>query len=77
MQTGMIENYVGNINDIGPMYPFVGMELLLVIVAVVVWLYWHYKQIQIENEEMKHILKLTKCDKTRLKHISRKNSNNR
>jgi hypothetical protein len=29
MQTGLIENWTGNPLEIGPMYPFVGMEMVL------------------------------------------------
>lgn len=36
---------------VGPMYPFVGIELLLFIVAVVLWVLWHVWQIGSENRE--------------------------
>ena len=77
MQTGIYNNLTGNINDIGPMYPFVGFEIHMVVVAVFIWLYWHYKQIKIENNEIKHILELTKNEKVQSQHISRINTNNR
>jgi hypothetical protein len=49
MNTGNIANWDGNMMDIGPLYPFVGWEVPMVIIAVVFWLGWHYLQIQMEN----------------------------
>ena len=49
MNTGNITDWNGNILDIGPIYPFVGWETLMVIIAVVFWLGWHYLQIRMEN----------------------------
>ncbi len=37
--------------SIGPMYPFVGTEVLLVVVAVVLWLLWHWRSGRGEDEE--------------------------
>ncbi len=46
MQTGLIENWTGNPLDIGPMYPFVGMEMALFVVCaalVIVYTVWQLK----------------------------------
>ncbi|MCH6581687.1 MAG: hypothetical protein V3S73_02340 [Gammaproteobacteria bacterium] len=43
MTTG-IESWAGNISEIGPMYPFVGTEVLLLIIGVVTWIGWHIWQ---------------------------------
>ena len=51
MRTGHIENWSGNMIDIGPLYPFVGSEFLLWIIALVIWLAWHYWQSRIERKE--------------------------
>lgn len=53
MKTGLIENWVGKISDIGPMYPFVGSEKLLVLVCVGLWIVWHIIQIVGEGKELK------------------------
>lgn len=37
--------------NIGPIYPWQGSELIMVIAAVVVWILWHIFQIREENEE--------------------------
>ena len=49
MNTENITDWNGNITDIGPIYPFVGWEVWMVVIAVVFWLGWHYLQIRMEN----------------------------
>ncbi len=44
MTTGNFENFAGEIAEIGPMYPFVGSEGLLVVVGLVFWIAWHIWQ---------------------------------
>ena len=46
-----IESWGGTITDIGPMYPMVGTEGLLVIIGVVAWIAWHVIQAKRENRE--------------------------
>lgn len=41
----------GNPEEIGPMYPFVGLEWLFVVIAVVLWLGWHVLQARAETRE--------------------------
>lgn len=50
MATGNIENWAGTITDIGPMYPFVGTEMLWFILGVVFWIWWHIVQTKRENK---------------------------
>ena len=38
MNTGMVETWMGNPLDIGPMYPFVGSEWLFLLISVIGWL---------------------------------------
>ena len=49
MTTGQIDSFAGTITDIGPMYPFVGTEVLMVIVGVAFWVIWHILQTKMEN----------------------------
>ena len=44
-----VESWGGTITDIGPMYPMVGTEGLLVIIGVVAWIVWHVVQAKREN----------------------------
>ena len=46
-----IESWGGTITDIGPMYPMVGTEGLLVIIGVVAWIVWHVIQAKRENRD--------------------------
>jgi hypothetical protein len=49
--TGNFGNWDGPINAIGPIYPFVGWEMLMVIVLLVFWIAWHIIQIRKEYSE--------------------------
>ncbi len=48
MTTGNFENWTGEIADIGPVYPFVGTEMWLVVAGVVFWIGWHIVQCSAE-----------------------------
>jgi hypothetical protein len=37
--------------NVGPVYPWVGAELIMVIVAIVAWILWHIVQIREEENE--------------------------
>lgn len=37
--------------DMGAVYPWIGTEMILVLVAVLLWLLWHVVQIREENRE--------------------------
>ena len=50
MSTGSFENWAGTITDIGPLYPFVGTEMLWYILALVFWIGWHVVQTKRENK---------------------------
>ena len=46
-----IESWGGTITDIGPMYPMVGTEGVLVIIGMAAWIVWHVIQAKRENRE--------------------------
>jgi hypothetical protein len=50
MPTGNI--WDGNVLDIGPLYPFVGLEGLMVVALVVLWVGWHIAQMIGENRNL-------------------------
>ena len=52
MNTGMVDNWNGNMFDIGPIYPFVGWEVPLVILGFIFWIGWHYLQMHMENQQL-------------------------
>lgn len=49
MSTG-IKTWNMNMLDIGPMYPFPGTEVLLVLIGLGTWIVWHIIQIRSENK---------------------------
>lgn len=57
MSTGSFENWAGTITDIGPLYPFVGTEMLWYILALVFWIWWHVVQTKRENREYEEEIK--------------------
>jgi len=50
MSTGPVDNWL-NIDTFGAIYPFVGTEMMLVVVGFAFWLIWHFLQLRKENEE--------------------------
>jgi len=52
MNTGLVDNWNGNMFDIGPIYPFVGWEVPMVILCFVFWIGWHYLQMKMENRTL-------------------------
>jgi len=53
MTTGDFTDWAGTIADIGPVYPFVGTEFLLVIAGVAFWIAWHIAQLRKEADKLK------------------------
>jgi len=49
MSTGSFENWDGDLTLLGPIYPFVGSEMFMVVLAVIFWIGWHIWQIRMEN----------------------------
>jgi len=52
MATGNVENWTGNIAEIGAAYPFVGIETPLMIAGIVFWVWWHISQLRAESREL-------------------------
>lgn len=50
MSTTPVESWAVDLNTIGPIYPFVGIEVVLVIATVIFWIGWHIIQISMENK---------------------------
>ena len=52
MSTTAVETWAGaDLSQIGPIYPMVGTEFILVIIGVVFWLWFHIAQARIEKRE--------------------------
>ena len=52
MSTGDFANWDGDLTQLGAIYPFVGSEMLLVILAIIFWIGWHILQIRAENRQL-------------------------
>ena len=50
MSTG-IENWFGNMAELGPLYPFVGSEFILWIIGVALWIIWQISCTRAENRQ--------------------------
>ena len=50
MSTG-IENWLGNMADLGPLYPFVGSEFILWCIGVALWIVWQVSCTRAENQQ--------------------------
>jgi cytoskeletal protein RodZ len=57
MSTGNFENFAGTITEIGPLYPFVGTEMLWFILGLVFWIWWHVVQTKRETREYEEEVK--------------------
>lgn len=53
MSTTSIETWAGaDLSQIGPIYPMVGTEMILVMIGLVFWLAFHVLQARIERKEL-------------------------
>ena len=52
--TGNFGNWDGTITDIGPIYPFVGWEMVMVVILLVFWVAWHITQIRKEYRDFEN-----------------------
>jgi len=47
----MVTTWAVDLANVGPIYPWQGTELIMVIVAVAAWILWHIVQLREEKEE--------------------------
>ncbi len=48
MRTGLVESWGGNPVDTGPMYPFVGSEVLMFVICFILWVVYTVWQMRFE-----------------------------
>ncbi len=58
MSTTPVDSWAVDLNTLGPVYPFVGIEVVLVIAAVVFWIGWHVVQMSMESRTYEEDLRL-------------------
>jgi len=51
MTTGNIENWAGEIAQIGAIYPFLGSEVMLFAIGAILWFGWFIVQGRMEERE--------------------------
>lgn len=59
MSSTGLDSFTGP-QDIGPMYPGVGVEWVMVLIAFILWILWHIWQIADEEREYREAVKLYK-----------------
>ncbi len=60
MSTGSFESWKGTVTDIGPLYPFVGSEVVLVLIGLAFWIVWHFVQHRMESSNYKDDMEVLK-----------------
>ncbi len=58
MSTTPVDSWAVDLNTIGPVYPFAGIEAILVIAAVIFWVGWHVIQLKSESKTYEEDLRL-------------------
>jgi hypothetical protein len=58
MSTGNFTDWTGNMLDIGPLYPFVGSEVVMVVIGFVFVIGWFILQARVESREIGEDLRL-------------------
>ena len=50
MSTTPIESWAVDLGEVTAIYPFVGSEFIMAVVAIVLWIVWHIWQAKFENQ---------------------------
>lgn len=57
-----VGSWNGTISDLGPLYPMVGSETILVVIGLVFWVVWHIWQFRMENANYRDDLETLKVN---------------
>ncbi len=66
-----LDSWAVDLAEVGPVYPFQGTEVLMVIVGLALWLGWHVWQIRAENAEIEEDLHMADQRKKQIDEIDR------
>ena len=53
MSTNGLESWAVDLKNVGAIYPFQGLEVLMVILGLIFWIGWHIIQTRQESAEIK------------------------
>jgi hypothetical protein len=53
MSTTPVDTWAVDLANVTLIYPWVGTEVLMVVVAIVLWIVWHIWQVRFENNTYK------------------------
>lgn len=53
MSTTPLDSWAVDLADVTFIYPFVGSEVIMVVVAVILWIVWHIWQCRFESQTYK------------------------
>ncbi len=53
MSTTMVNSWAVDLANVGPIYPWVGAEWIMFILALVFWIGWHVWQVKFETNTYK------------------------
>ena len=53
MSTTPVETWAVDLADVTFIYPFVGWEVTMTVIGVVLWIAWHVWQVRFENQTYK------------------------
>jgi hypothetical protein len=54
----MLTTWAVDLADVEAVYPWQGYELIMVLVAIILWLLWHVIQMRQENRELEEDIRL-------------------
>ena len=57
MSTNGMTSWAVDLADVGAVYPFHGWEVVMTVLCVVFWLYWHVRQMRDETRELEEAVK--------------------
>ncbi len=53
MSTTPIDTWAVDLADVAEIYPFLGSEVIMVVIGVVLWIAWHIWQVKFESNTYK------------------------
>jgi len=54
----MGNSWAVDLANVGAVYPWLGYEVIMVVIAIIAWLIWHFAQIRGEENEFAEDIKL-------------------